>query len=195
MIRTEEQSRCYWFTLFFCLFVQGRAFSFYLSGGAGHGAHSVSFSFVHCFFLLFLLFLFFIVSFFFFLLFSVLLFISYEPVNCPGCGGEGFTLCPSIPFLFFALLPYLSLALMRANSAVMGIGIRLVHTKHNSYAYILRISFGRFLVSRITNCCGSRRSSNPVFSGDTEGVWCGREESFDLSAVLITLEGYVSSWT
>ena len=44
-------------------------------------------------------------------------------------GVGGFTLCASIPFLFFSLLTCLSLALGRADPAVAGVESRIIINK------------------------------------------------------------------
>ena len=47
-------------------------------------------------------------------------------------GGVGcFTLCASIPFLFFPLFAFPSLALKRAVPALAGIGIRIINKQIN----------------------------------------------------------------
>ena len=67
-------------------------------------------------------------------------FCSTSPVSTSVARGgvRGFILCASIPFLFFALLPCLSfvsfsLALMRADSAVVVIGCLSNNKKKNSF--------------------------------------------------------------
>ena len=94
------------------------------------------------------------VSFFFLLLFSVLFFIPYVRINArDGFGGS--TLYASIPFLFFPL----SLALVRADLAEAGVGLRIMIIIYSGNS---RYEFKSFRDLARTSICSYLKAIFPI---------------------------------